>query len=92
MCVCVCVCVCVCECVRKGGGAANLHMVGLAMRHSGLILCGVANGSSPGLSYVVETNKVKVPFHWPCKLTNERVTHAYTFLGSSSSSEPCYCP
>jgi len=35
--------------------AANLLVVGLVMHHRGLILCGVANGSSPGPCHVVET-------------------------------------
>ena len=54
--VCVCaVCVCVlCACVNC---AAILYMVGLAMHHRGLILCGVANGSSPIPSHVVETRQ-----------------------------------
>jgi len=32
-------------------------MVGLKIHHNGVIRCGVANGSSPGLSHVVETRK-----------------------------------
>ena len=43
------VCVCVC-CPR----AANLHMADPEMHHDRLLLCGVANGSSLGLSHVVE--------------------------------------
>ena len=45
MCACVRVCVC----------AAKLFVVGLEMHHTRVICCGVGNGSSPGLSHLVET-------------------------------------
>jgi len=50
----LCECVCVCVCMCGGIHSANLHMVSLKEHHNGLFLCGVANGSSPGLSRVVE--------------------------------------
>ena len=69
----VCVCVCVCVWAR----AANLPVVGLVMHHRGLVLCGVANGSSPGPGRVVETRQgqgaLELVLH-----TNNRATHAYT--------------
>jgi len=40
----------VCVCM-----AANLHMVGLVLHHRGLVLYGVANGSSPGPDCMVQT-------------------------------------
>ena len=42
-----------CVCVH----AAILLVVGSEMHHNGLILCGVANSSSAGLSCVVETRQ-----------------------------------
>ena len=58
--VCMCVRVCMCECVCVlclWIHAANLLVVGLIMHHKGLILCGVANGSSPGPCHMVETRQ-----------------------------------
>ena len=61
-------CMCVC--------AANLLVVGLDMYHNELILYGVANGSSRGLSHVVETRLDHGALELAL-LANKRVTHAY---------------
>jgi len=44
------------------------------MHHNGLILCGVANGSSPGLSCVVETRQGQGALEFAL-LANKRVTY-----------------
>jgi len=56
--------------------AANLLVVGLVMHHRGLILCGVANGSSPGPCHVVETRQGQGALELALQ-ANKRVTHAY---------------
>jgi len=69
------------------------------MHHNGLILCGVANGSSPGLSCVVETGqgqgalelallankRVTYTSHYPCIHVMQHKTFFMLLIGYSVS-------
>ena len=59
--------------------AANL-MVGPEMHYNGLIRCGIANGSSPGLGHVVETRQSQGALELALQ-ANKRIAHAYTSYG-----------
>ena len=75
--------------------AVNLNLVGPVMHYNGLIIFGVANGSSPGLSHIVETKQgqstlelalqaiKRLPMH-----TLHAILALFCIRGPSSSSGP----
>ena len=68
-----CICVSLCAWVR----AANILVVGMEIHYNGLIGCGGANGSSPGLSHVVDTRLGQGALKLVLQ-ANKRFTNAYT--------------
>jgi len=85
--------VCICAC--KHACMCNLPVV---IYPRGLVICGVANSSSPGPSHVVET---RLPYSWPCKPTTGLPMHhtlnamdiQYVQMWNElRNSGPCFCP